>query len=85
MADMGRIKAELMAGWNGLIAGGCLTYDEMTDCLLDQVTGSLDMSADELTDDLAEMMGWDPSAMTDDQWTTWRHIVDQAASEYLSE
>ena len=85
MENIDRIKSELMAGWNGMVAGGIITYDELTDSLLDQVTGSMDISADELTDEMAELMGWNPSDITDNQWTIWRRIVDLAASEYLSE
>ena len=80
-----RVKAELMAGWNGMIMGGMLTYDELTDSLLDQVTGTEDMSADELDADLAKLMGWDYDNITTDQYIEWRKIVNEAAREYLEQ
>lgn len=78
-----KVKAMLVAGWNGMVLGGILTYDELTDSLLDQVTGSIDMSADELTDEMAILMGWDPSAITEDQYKIWRHLVGEVADEYM--
>ena len=80
-----RIKAELLAGWNGMVLGGLMTYDEMHESLLDQVLGYDDMSADELTDELAELMGWNPSAITDSQYEEWRILVCEAAREYLEQ
>lgn len=83
--DRNRAKAELMAGWNGMILGGLMTYDELTDSLLDQVTGSIDMSADELTDELAGLMGWNPSDITESQYRIWKDIVNETAREYLGQ
>lgn len=77
------VKAKLMAGWNGMVLGGLMTYDELTDSLLDQITGSMDMSADELTDEMAILMGWNPSAITEDQYKVWRHLVGEVADEYM--
>ena len=85
MDNRQKVKAILMAGWNGLIMGGCITYDELTDSLLGQITGGEDMSADELTDDLAELMGWNPSAITESQYKVWMDIVDEAAREYMEQ
>lgn len=83
MSKQEQVIARLMAGWNGMVLGGMITYDELHDSLLDQVTGSIDMSADELTDDLAELMGWNPSAITEDQYKEWRQLVNLAATEYM--
>jgi hypothetical protein len=80
-----RVKAELMAGWNGMVVGGLLTYDELTDSLLDQILGTEDMSADELTEDLAGMLGWDINSITPDQYEEWKKIVNEAAREYMEE
>ena len=85
MDRIARVKAELMAGWNGMVAGGMLTYDELTDSLLDQILGDDDMSMDELTVDLAELMGWDINNITMDQYKEWERIVNEAAREYLEQ
>lgn len=75
--------AELMAGWDKLISDGDMTTKEMVESLIDQMSGYQDMSADELTDDLAELMGWNPSAITDDQLDAWRDLVNEAATRYM--
>ena len=78
-----KVKAMLVAGWNGMILGGLITYDELHDSLLDQVTGSMDMSADELTDEMAILMGWNPSDITEGQYKIWKDLVDETATEYM--
>lgn len=83
MSKQEQVIARLMAGWNGIVLGGMITYDELHDSLLDQVTGSIDMSADELDDEMAELMGWNPSDITEDQYKEWRHLVDLAATEFM--
>lgn len=85
MDNRQKVKAMLMAGWNGLVMGGLITYNQLADSLLDQITGGEDMSADELTDDLAELMGWNPSAITDSQYKVWRDLVNETAREYLEQ
>lgn len=79
-----QVIAILIADWDDIVSDGIITYDELHDGLLDQVTGSMDLSADELTDDLAELMGWDPSAITEDQYKEWRQLVNEAATRYIS-
>lgn len=78
------VKIKLMVGWNGMVIGGLITYEELCDSLSDQIAGIEDMSADELTDDLARLMGWNPSAITEDQYKVWRDLVNEAAREYLN-
>lgn len=78
-----QVKTMLFVGWNGMILGGLITYDELHDMLLDQVTGSMDMSADELDIDIARLLGWDMENITDEQWEIWRNIVDEAANEFM--
>lgn len=69
--------------WEEQVASGHITQDELYDSLLDQVTGSMDMSADELDDTMCRLMGWNPSAITESQYKEWRHLVDLAATEYM--
>lgn len=69
--------------WDELVEKGYITDDELHESLLDQVTGSIDMSADELDDAMCTLMGWNPSAVTEDQYRIWKGIVNQAADEYM--
>ena len=85
MDNRSKVKALMMAGWNGMVAGGLLTYDELTDSLLDQVLDAYDMSTDELDEELAKMLGWDINNITMDQYEEWKSIVREAAREYLEQ
>ena len=70
--------------WDEQVDNGYMTKDEMHDILLDQVIGSLDLSPDELDEPIARLMGWDINNMTDEQLNIWKHLVNLAASEYIS-
>ena len=85
MNNIDKVKALMMAGWNGMIAGGMLTYDELADSLQDQVLDAYDMSADELDAEIANLLGWDIDNMTMDQWNEWKSIVREIAREYLEQ
>lgn len=81
--DKELVKARLMAGWNGMVLGGLITKDELYDSLLAQILGEMDMSADELTVEMAELMGWDITNITMDQYKEWEDLVNMAATEYM--
>lgn len=83
MGNQEQVKATLMVIWDNTVLNAYMTYDELTDSLLDQITGACDLSPDELTDEMAELMGWDPDAITDDQYEVWRNLVNEAANEYM--
>lgn len=70
--------------WNEQVEAGLITRNEMYDSLHAQITGELDLSPDELTDDRARMMGWDINNMTDNQWSIWKHIVNKAAEQWVT-
>lgn len=78
-----QVMVKLMAGWNGQVLGGLMTYEDLCDSLLDQITGAVDMSSDELDDEMAILMGWDPSAITEDQYKVWRDLVNETANKYM--
>ena len=77
------VKAKLMAGWNGMVLGGLMTKSELFDSLYEQISGYKDMSADELTVEMAEFMGWDITDITIDQFKEWEDLVNQTAREYM--
>lgn len=76
-------KEILTANWQDLITSGDMTAEEMAESLQDQISGMLDLSADELTSGLADLMGWDIDDMTEDQLNEWQGIVDETAREWL--
>lgn len=84
MDNMELVTRKLMAGWNGMVIGGLLTRDELYDSLHAQVSGEVDMSADELDDELAKLMGWNPSDITEEQYRIWKDIVNRTAMEYVT-
>ena len=83
MSKQEQVIVRLMAGWNGMVLGGLMTRDDLYDSLLAQILGEMDMSADELTVEMAELMGWDITDITMDQYKEWEHIVNMAATEYM--
>jgi hypothetical protein len=70
--------------WDEQVEAGYISWDEMHDSLFDQVTGGEDMSADELDEPIARLLGWDISNMSTSQWKIWRDIVVMAAREWIS-
>lgn len=70
--------------WDEQVEAGYITRDEMYDMLFEQVTGEMDMSAEDLDEPIARLMGWDINNMTEDQRKEWRHIVNTAANEYIT-
>lgn len=83
MSKNERIIVRLMAGWNGMVLGGLMTRDDLYDSLLGQLLGEIDMSMDELTVEMAELMGWDITNITVDQYKEWESLVNMAAREYM--
>lgn len=69
--------------WDEQVSAGLMTRDEMYDSLYAQISGELDLSPDELTDDRIRLMGWNPSDITNNQYEEWANIVNMAAVEYL--
>ena len=54
------------------------------DTLRDQIRGEYDMSAEDMDEAMAEMLGWE-LPMTEQQTTDWETIVVWAAKEWLIE
>lgn len=82
--DKVMVSIRLMAGWNGMILGGMMTEEELYTSLEAQISGVEDLSPDELTDDMAILMGWNPSDITESQYDIWRNLVNQTAKEYMN-
>ena len=63
----------------------------MLESLRLQIEGLQDLSADELTEDRAKMMGWNYDELmadTDlemDEWNEWTDIVIESAKEFIAE
>lgn len=78
-------KADLWTAWADLVANGDMSAEELISGLRDQISGDCDLSADELTEDRMALLGWgdDWSSLTDEQFSEWRDIVDEAAAEYV--
>lgn len=75
----------LIAGWNGQVMGGLIPYEDMVVSLQEQIGGVSDLSADELTDDIMEILGWNPDEIGASQWDEWEDIVNMAAREWLGD
>ena len=78
------IKAELQQRWSQLVAEGNMTEEELRQSLKDQVSGYLDLSMDEITEEDTERMNWEYGEMSDEQMDEWTEMVNEAAREYLS-
>lgn len=70
--------------WDEQVEAGYISWDEMHDSLFDQITGGEDMSADELDEPIANLLGWDTTNMSASQWKIWKDIVIMAAREWIS-
>lgn len=69
--------------WEERVTNGYLTRDDLHDMLLDQVTGSMDISDDELDAPIARLLGWDMYNLTKVQAVIWKYLVDEAAIEWM--
>lgn len=82
-----RVKNILEESWQDQIDKGYITVDQMVESLKDQIDGVEDLSGDELTEDMARIMGWDYDAIMDDydrdEWNIWTDIVVEAAEEFV--
>lgn len=78
-------KKTLIAGWQDLITSGDMTAEEMAESLQDQLDGYKDMSLDDLTPTIANLMCWDYNDLTEDDLDEWRSLVSDAATEYLTD
>ena len=78
------IKAELQQRWSQLVAEENMTEEELRQSLEDQVSGYLDLSMDEITEEDAERMNWEYGEMSDEQMNEWTEMVNEAAREYLN-
>lgn len=76
---------KLIANWERLVAEGDMEPEAMAESLRDQVSGYMDLSAEDLEGDpeLAEMMGYNIDDMTDEQVDEWKEVVEEAAKRYL--
>lgn len=76
-------KQTLTANWTDLVKGGDWSAEEMWYSLTEQAEGACDMSLEELTPDLAALLGWDIDALTEEQEGEWSDLVTEAAIEWL--
>lgn len=79
-----RAKEILRRNWREVVKDGNLTEEELRNSLEDQISGYLDLSMDELTEEECEAMGWEYGNMTDEQMDEWTEIVNETAKEYLA-
>lgn len=77
-------KANLKANWAELVSSGDMDLEELVRSLEDQIDGYEDLSLDELTEEMAEILGWEFGDLTDEQVDEWEEIINEAAEEYLS-
>ena len=61
-----------------------MTHEEMVESLTEQVTNYCDMSMEELDEELAAIMDWDITDLTDEQCEEWTAIVNETAEEWLA-
>ena len=85
MANREMAKARMREAWTELVACGEWSEDQMVDSLHDQIDGYCDMACEELTDEMAVLMGWDIDDLSDDQLDEWESIVNEACTEWLNE
>lgn len=76
----------MMTAWDGAIADGSWDEEEMAESLQDQLDGYADMAGEEMTDEMAGLMGYDlDEGLTEDQWQAWTGIVEQACRQWLAD
>ena len=68
----------LIARWTEVAAEDEDMQRHMAQSILDQISGEWDMSAEDMDDEMAALMGWQ-MPMTDEQTEEWKTIVDHAA------
>ena len=73
----------LIETWRNLVKEGEFTKEEMEESLIAQIGGYEDTSLEDLTDGLAEIMGYDIDNITDVQMKEWYDIVNEAAERYM--
>lgn len=78
-------KEILKANWAELVSSGDMDIEDMVGSLEDQISGYEDLSLDELTEEMAETLGWEFADLTDEQVDEWKEIVEEAAKEWLTE
>lgn len=79
-----RAKEELTKRWNDLVRDGDMTHEEMVESLTEQVSGYYDLSMEDLDEELAAIMGWDITHLTEEQREEWTAIVNETAEEWLA-
>lgn len=70
--------AALISRWAEVAAENEDMQRHMAQSILDQISGEWDMSAEDMDDEMAALMGWQ-MPMTDEQAEEWKTIVDHAA------
>ena len=70
--------AALISRWAGVAAENEDMQRHMAQSILDQASGAWDMSAEDMDDEMAALMGWQ-MPLTDEQMTEWEGIVAHAA------
>ena len=78
--------AILVERWAELVESGEFTQEEMVKSLNEQIDANSqgwDASAEELDEELIEVMGYDEDEITDEQLEDWLAVVQEAARRYL--
>ena len=79
------IKA-LIANWKELVKNGEFSAKEMRESLMEQINADCqgwDSSEEDLTEEIARILGYDIEDMTDEQLDEWEGIVSEAAKRYV--
>lgn len=84
--DMARemAKEQLKKTWAEVVADGSMTEEEMRESLADQIDGYTDLAMEELTEELADLMGYEFGNMTEEEEEEWEKLVNETATEYLN-
>ena len=78
-------KEQLKKTWTEVVASGSMTEEEMRESLVAQIDGYCDSSLDELTEELADLMGYEFGNMVEEEEEEWEKLVNETATEYLNQ
>lgn len=78
--------AQMTQTWADLVASGEWTAEDMAESLQDQLDGYTDMACEEMTEEMADLLGIDIEefADSDEAQDEWTCIVNEACEAYLS-
>ena len=86
MQDFNEVKSMVMAAWDAAYEDAQAHADgeaeAFLDSLRDQVSGYADMSAEDMTDEIAAALGL-TLPLDDDTMDAWQTFINQCAKEWL--